>query len=29
VSVEDLRKWNGLHGDMLKVGQVLKLSSSP
>lgn len=28
VSVEDLRKWNGLHGDMLKVGQVLKLSSS-
>jgi LysM repeat protein len=28
VSVEDLRKWNGLHNDMLKVGQVLKLSSS-
>jgi phosphate transport system substrate-binding protein len=28
VSVEDLRKWNHLHGDMLKVGQVLKLSSS-
>jgi phosphate transport system substrate-binding protein len=28
VSVADLRKWNGLHGDMLKVGQVLKLSSS-
>ena len=28
VSVDDLRKWNGLHGDMLKVGQVLKLSSS-
>jgi phosphate transport system substrate-binding protein len=27
VSVEDLRKWNGLHGDMLKVGQVLKLSA--
>lgn len=28
VSVEDLRKWNDLHGDMLKVGQELKLSSS-
>jgi LysM repeat protein len=28
VSVDDLRKWNGLHGDMLRVGQVLKLSSS-
>ena len=28
VSVEDLRKWNGLHGDMLKVGQELKLAPS-
>jgi phosphate transport system substrate-binding protein len=28
ISVDDLRKWNGLHGDMLKVGQVLKLSSA-
>lgn len=28
VSVEDLRKWNDLHGDMLKVGQVLKMSAS-
>lgn len=27
VSVDDLRKWNGLHGDMLKVGQVLKISA--
>lgn len=27
VSVDDLRKWNGLHGDMLKVGQVLKTSA--
>jgi phosphate transport system substrate-binding protein len=27
VSVGDLRKWNGLHGDMLKVGQVLKTSA--
>jgi len=27
VSVDDLRKWNGLHGDMLKVGQVLKVSA--
>ncbi|HEX7370035.1 MAG TPA: substrate-binding domain-containing protein [Rhodanobacteraceae bacterium] len=27
VSVEDLRKWNGLHSDMLKVGQVLKVSA--
>ena len=26
VSVADLRKWNGLHGDMLKVGQELKLA---
>lgn len=28
ISVDDLRKWNGLHGDMLRVGQVLKLSSA-
>ena len=28
VSVDDLRKWNHLRGDMLQVGQVLKLSSS-
>jgi phosphate transport system substrate-binding protein len=28
VSVEDLRKWNDLHGDMLKVGQELKLAPS-
>jgi phosphate transport system substrate-binding protein len=27
VTVADLRKWNGLHGDMLKVGQVLKVSA--
>jgi LysM repeat protein len=27
VSVDDLRKWNGLHSDMLKVGQVLKVSA--
>ncbi|MDE2498453.1 MAG: substrate-binding domain-containing protein [Xanthomonadaceae bacterium] len=27
VSVDDLRKWNGLHGDMLKVGQVLKVGA--
>ncbi len=27
VSVEDLRKWNHLHGDMLKVGEVLKVST--
>ena len=27
VSVDDLRKWNGLHSDMLKVGQVLKTSA--
>jgi phosphate transport system substrate-binding protein len=27
VSVDDLRKWNGLHSDMLKVGQVLKISA--
>jgi phosphate transport system substrate-binding protein len=26
VSVEDLRKWNRLHGDMLTVGQELKLA---
>jgi phosphate transport system substrate-binding protein len=26
VSVEDLRKWNHLHGNMLKVGQVLQVS---
>lgn len=26
VSVEDLRKWNNLHGDTLRVGQVLKVS---
>lgn len=26
VSVEDLRKWNHLHGDMLQVGQVLRIS---
>ncbi len=28
VSVGDLRKWNDLHSDMLKVGQVLKVSPS-
>ncbi|MGN6788511.1 MAG: LysM peptidoglycan-binding domain-containing protein [Rhodanobacteraceae bacterium] len=28
VSVEDLRKWNDLHGNMLKVGQVLRLAPS-
>ena len=28
VSVDDLRKWNDLHGDMLKVGQELKLAPS-
>ena len=28
VSVEDLRKWNDLHGDMLKVGQALRLAPS-
>jgi len=28
VSVSDLRKWNGLKGDTLRVGQVLKLSGS-
>ncbi|WHZ19952.1 MAG: phosphate ABC transporter, substrate-binding protein PstS [Rhodanobacteraceae bacterium] len=28
VSVDDLRKWNHLRGDMLQVGQVLKVSSS-
>ncbi len=28
VSVEDLRKWNHLHGDLLQVGQELKLSPS-
>jgi len=28
ISVDDLRKWNGLHGDMLRVGQVLKVASS-
>jgi phosphate transport system substrate-binding protein len=28
VSVEDLRKWNDLHGDILKVGQELKLAPS-
>jgi phosphate transport system substrate-binding protein len=28
VSVADLRKWNDLHGDMLKVGQELKLAPS-
>jgi phosphate transport system substrate-binding protein len=27
VSVEDLRKWNHLHGDMLRIGQVLKVSA--
>lgn len=27
VSVDDLRKWNGLHSDMLQVGQVLKTSA--
>ncbi len=27
VSVEDLRKWNNLHSDMLQVGQVLEVSS--
>ena len=28
VSVADLRKWNHLHGDMLQVGQVLRVSST-
>jgi membrane-bound lytic murein transglycosylase D len=28
LSVEDLRKWNDLHGDMLKIGQELKLAPS-
>jgi phosphate transport system substrate-binding protein len=28
VSVTELRKWNGLHGDMLQVGQVLKISTA-
>ncbi len=27
VSVADLRKWNHLHGDMLKVGQELKVAA--
>ena len=27
VSVEDLRKWNDLHGDLLRVGQVLKVGA--
>ncbi|HEX5961622.1 MAG TPA: substrate-binding domain-containing protein [Rhodanobacteraceae bacterium] len=27
VSVKDLRKWNDLHGDLLQVGQVLRVSS--
>lgn len=28
VSVDDLRKWNNLHGDALQVGQELKLSAA-
>ncbi len=28
VSVEDLRKWNHLHSDMLQIGQVLRVSSA-
>jgi phosphate transport system substrate-binding protein len=28
VSVDDLRRWNDLHGDMLRVGQVLKLAAA-
>ena len=28
VTVEDLRKWNHLHGSLLRVGQVLKVSSA-
>ncbi|TAN02677.1 MAG: LysM peptidoglycan-binding domain-containing protein [Rhodanobacteraceae bacterium] len=27
VTVEDLRKWNHLHGDMLRVGQQLKVTA--
>jgi phosphate transport system substrate-binding protein len=27
VSVDDLRKWNHLHNDMLRIGQVLKVSA--
>ena len=28
VTVDELRTWNGLHGNLLKVGQVLKVSSA-
>ena len=28
ISVSDLRKWNGLKSDNLRIGQVLKLSSA-
>ncbi|HEX7325279.1 MAG TPA: substrate-binding domain-containing protein [Rhodanobacteraceae bacterium] len=27
VSVADLRKWNGIHGNLIRVGQVLKIKS--
>lgn len=27
VTVDELKKWNHLHGDMLQIGQVLKLSA--